>query len=103
MFAVIKTGGKQYKVKEGDKIKIEKIDAEPGSKVIFDEVLLKSEKEKIDIGGPILKGCQVEGQVLGVGRGRKKIVFHYRPRKRFRKKKGHRQYYTEVEITKISA
>lgn len=102
MFAVIETGGKQYKVVAGDKLKVEKIEAEDGKAVIFDKVLLKSDGEKAEIGAPYLSGARVEAKVLKAGRSKKKIVFKYKSKTRERKKKGHRQPYTEVEITKIS-
>jgi len=101
MFAVIETGGKQYKVSAGDKIKIEKLRAEEGL-VSFDKVLLKSNGEEIEIGAPYVKGAKVEGKILKQGRSEKKIVFRYHSKTRYRKFKTHRQPYTEVEITKIS-
>lgn len=101
-FAVIETGGKQYKVNAGQKIKIEKINAEAGAKFIFDKVLLwSSGGENIKIGAPYVKDAQVEANVLKQARERKKIVFKYHSKTRYRRKKGHRQHYTEVEITKI--
>jgi large subunit ribosomal protein L21 len=100
--AVIKTGGKQYLVQEGDKIKIEKIDKEVGEEIIFDEVLLlENEKGEIKIGQPFLKDAKVIGKVLAQGKGKKIIVLKYKPKRRYRVKKGHRQRYTEVEIVKI--
>jgi large subunit ribosomal protein L21 len=100
--AVIKTGGKQYLVQEGDKIKIEKIDKEVGEEVIFDEVLLlENEKGEIKIGQPFLENAKVIGKVLAQGKGKKIIVLKYKPKRRYRVKKGHRQRYTEVEIVKI--
>lgn len=101
-FAVIETGGKQYKVSAGDKIKIEKISAEPDGKFIFDKVLLwAGGGESVKIGVPYIKDAQVEARVLKQARERKKIVFKYHSKTRYRKKKGHRQHYTEVEIVKI--
>jgi large subunit ribosomal protein L21 len=100
--AVIKTGGKQYLVQEGDKIKIEKIDKKVGEEVIFDEVLLlENEKGEIKIGQPFLENAKVIGKVLAQGKGKKIIVLKYKPKRRYRVKKGHRQRYTEVEIVKI--
>jgi len=96
MFAVIKTGGKQYLVSPSDKIRIEKLAGEPGSKIIFDKVLLTAA-----IGNPYLSGVVVEGEILKQARDRKKIVFKYHSKTRYRKTKGHRQYFTEVKITKI--
>jgi large subunit ribosomal protein L21 len=100
-FAVIKTGGKQYKVEVGSKIRIEKINGNENDAVSFDNVLLKVENDNIKIGTPILKDEKVEGKILKQGREKKKIVFKYHSKTRYRKKKGHRQHYTLVEITKI--
>ena len=100
-FAVIKTGGKQYIVRPDQKLKIEKLDAEEGVKVWFDEVLLIADGEKIEIGNPLIKGAKVEAEITKQGRGRKIIVFKYHAKTRYRKKKGHRQYFTEVKIVKI--
>ncbi len=114
MFAVIKTGGKQYKVSPGAKLRIEKLaapaggeprqgrDAGEGATVHFDEVLLVADGDRVEVGTPNVKGAKVDARVLGQGRDKKKIVFKYHPKSRYRKKKGHRQHYTEVEITKIS-
>ncbi len=100
MLAVIRTGGKQYLVKPGDKIKIEKIDKKEGEKIVFSDVLLFKDKE-IEIGKPIAKKIKVTGKVLKEGREEKKIVFHYKAKKRQKVKKGHRQPFTEVEIVEI--
>lgn len=102
MFAVIKTGGKQYKVSLGQKLKVEKLDTEEGASVSFRDVLLIAEGEKIEIGTPLVKSARVDAKVLKQGRERKKIVFKYHPKSRYRKKKGHRQHFTEIEITKIA-
>ncbi|MCZ2845744.1 MAG: 50S ribosomal protein L21 [Candidatus Bathyarchaeota archaeon] len=101
MLAVIKTGGKQYLVSPGDKLKIEKIDKEEGKEVIFKEVLLLEKNRKIEVGQPIVKNAKVVGKILKQGRGKKVIIFKYKPKKRYKKKRGHRQPFTEVEITKI--
>lgn len=101
MLAVIKTGGKQYLVSPGKKIKIEKIDNKEGGEVTFDEVLLLEKQKKLEIGTPFIKGVKVIGKVLGQGKGKKIIVFKYKPKKRYKVKKGHRQPFTEVEILKI--
>ncbi len=101
MLAVIKTGGKQYLVSPGDKIKIEKIDKKEGEEVVFDDVLLLEKRNKIEIGTPKVKGAKVIGKVLTHGKGEKVIIFKYKPKKRYKVKKGHRQPFTEVEITKI--
>lgn len=100
-FSVIETGGKQYKVSTGQKLKIEKLEAEKGGKVSFDKVLLVVEGEKAEIGAPYVSGAKVEAIVVKQARDKKKIVFKYHSKTRYRKKKGHRQNYTEVEITKI--
>ena len=99
--AVIKTGGKQYIVSPYDKIKIEKIDKKEGEKVVFDQVLLVEKDNKILIGDPLVKGVEVRGKVLKQGKHKKVIVFKYKPKKRYKKKIGHRQPYTEVEIEDI--
>ena len=99
MFSIIETGGKQYKVKEGDKIKVEKLDGEAGTEVIFDKVLLKvSDEDNVEIGQPYLKDVKVIGEITNQGRNKKLIVYKYKPKKRERTKKGHRQMFTEVLI-----
>ncbi len=102
MIAVIRTGGKQYLVSPGDKITIEKLDKKEGDKVEFEEVLLKEDNGEMSLGAPYIKGAKVIGKVLGEKRGDKKIVFKYKPKKRYKVKRGHRQTYTEVEIEKVS-
>ncbi len=101
MFAVIETGGKQYEVEPGKKIKIEKLLAEAGSEVAFDKVLLKGSDEKTEIGRPYVDGSSVSAIVIKQARDKKKIVFRYHSKNRYDKKKGHRQCYTEVEIIGI--
>lgn len=102
MFAVIKTGGKQYLVSAGEKIKIEKIDVEEGKEVVFDEVLLLGKDDKdVKIGNPFVKGAKVKAKVLAQDKAKKIIIFKYKPKKRYQKKQGHRQPFTEVEILKI--
>ena len=101
MLAVIKTGGKQYVVSPGQKIKIEKIDKEKGKEIAFNEILLLEKGKTIEIGTPFVKGAKVIGKVLSQGKGEKLIVFKYKPKTRYTRKKGHRQPFTEVEITKI--
>lgn len=100
-FAVIKTGGKQYRVTEGAKIKIEKIEAEVGKDVTFDEVLLKVDGEKIDIGTPTVKGASVSAKVVEQDKHPKVIVFKYKSKTRQRTKNTHKQPYTEVQIQSI--
>src|SRR3989338_6596247 len=97
-FAVIKTGGKQYKVAQGDKLLIEKLEAEAGKDVVFDQVLLVDD----NIGTPLVNGASVTGRVLEQGRAKKKIVFKYASKTRYKKKKGNRQPFTKVEITAIT-
>lgn len=101
MFAVIKTGGKQYKVAEGDVLMIEKIEHE-GDNVVFDDVLLVVNGE-VKIGTPKVAGAKVEAKIIEDGKAKKKMVFRYKSKTRQHKKKGHRQPYTKVQITKISA
>lgn len=101
MLAVIKTGGKQYIVAPGQKIKIEKLDKKAGEDVVFNEVLLLEKGKKVEIGTPFVKGAKVTGKILGQGKGKKVIVFKYKAKKRYQVKKGHRQQFTEVEILKI--
>lgn len=103
MLAVIKTGGKQYLVSPGKKLKIEKLEAKEGEEVVFNEVLLLEEDNKLEIGDPIISGAKVSGKVLKQAKAKKVIVFKYKPKVRYHKKKGHRQPFTEVEITAISA
>jgi len=101
MLAVIKTGGKQYIVTPGEKIKIEKLDKKEGSEITFNEVLVVEKNKKVEIGTPLVKGAKVIGEVLAQGKGKKVIIFKYKAKTRYKVKKGHRQPFTEVEITKI--
>ena len=101
-FAVIKTGGKQYKVSEGDVLSVEKLEHKE-DKILFDQVLLIAKDEDIKVGKPLVSGAKVEAKVIDEGKGKKKMVFRYKNKTRRRKKKGHRQLYTKVQITKISA
>lgn len=100
-FAVIETGGKQYKVAPGEKVRVEKLDAKEGDSFKFDKVLLVANGDKVEVGMPHLKGAVVEAKVMKQGRADKVIVFKYHSKTRFRKKKGHRQMFTELEIVKI--
>ena|SRR3989344_6081097 len=102
MFAVIETGGKQYKVSAGDKVRIEKLPVTPGANFVFDKVLLVSDGDNLKLGHPFLTEAYVEAKILRQARERKKIVFKYHSKTRYRKKKGHRQYFTEAEVIKIS-
>ena len=101
MHAVIATGGKQYLVQEGDVIKIEKLALDEGKKVKFEQVLALEKEGEYQFGKPILQDRYVEGVVLNHGKNKKVIVFKYRPKKKFQKKNGHRQSYTEVRVEKI--
>jgi large subunit ribosomal protein L21 len=101
MQAVIKTGGKQYLVASGKKIKIEKLEKKEGADVIFNEVLMVENNGEVEIGTPFLKGVKVTGKVLSQGKRDKLIIFKYKAKKRTTVKKGHRQKFTEVEIKEI--
>lgn len=101
MLAVIKTGGKQYKVKVGDKIKVEKIEGKEGAKIIFDQVLFLGDDKKSTVGAPIIKDAKVEGKILKTAKGKKVTGIKFKPKKRYKVKFGHRQTLTEVEIIKI--
>jgi large subunit ribosomal protein L21 len=102
MYAVIKTGGKQYKVAQGDKLRIEKLPAGVGETVTFDEVLLVG-GDALKIGAPFVAGAKVEAKVIAQDRAKKIIVFKFRRRKNYRRKNGHRQPFTALEITGIKA
>jgi large subunit ribosomal protein L21 len=102
MQAVIKTGGKQYRVKPGDVIRVEKLAGSSGDTVEFDEVLMVSNDEGVaKVGSPLVEGVKVKGEILGNQKGEKIIVFKFKPKKGYRRKKGHRQVYTRVKITDI--
>ena len=102
MYAVIKTGGKQYRVQEGDILRVEKLDAAEGSAIKFDEVLALSNDDGLKVGTPVVEGAAVEANVLGQGKDKKVVVFKYKAKKNYRRKQGHRQPYTKVQITKIN-
>ncbi len=102
MYAIIETGGKQYKVQNGDQVKVEKLSAEAGNTVVFDKVLACGEGSDIKVGTPYLEGLTVEGEVVESGKGDKVIIFKYKAKKDYRKKQGHRQPYTLVEITSVA-
>ena len=102
MYAVIKTGGKQYRVQQGDVIFVEKIDSQADEAVTFEEVLLVNDGDQTRIGAPTVAGAKVEGKVLGQVKGQKIVVYKYKAKKNERKKQGHRQPYTKVEITAIN-
>ena len=102
MYAVIATGGKQYKVSEGDTLKVEKLGVEAGEKVTFDQVLLVS-GDDVKVGDPTVAGATVEASVVSNGKAKKVIVYKYKRKSGYHKKNGHRQQYTEVKIEKINA
>ena len=103
MYAIIETGGKQYRVQEGDVLFIEKLNVEAGDAVDFDKVLAVSNGEELTIGSPIVEGAKVSATVEKNGKGKKVIIFKYKAKKDYRKKQGHRQPYTKVVINKINA
>ncbi len=103
MYAVVATGGKQYKVQEGEILRVEKLAGEVGSEVAFDQVLMLSDGENITIGQPVLEGAVVKGHIVEQGKNKKIIVFKYKRRKRYRRKHGHRQPFTAVKIDSITA
>jgi large subunit ribosomal protein L21 len=101
MYAVIKTGGKQYRVSPGEKLKVEQIPANVGAEVVLDQVLMVGEGESVRLGQPMLAGATVKATVVGHGRGDKVLIFKMRRRKHYRKQQGHRQNYTELKIDSI--
>lgn len=103
MHAIIETGGKQYKVTEGDVLYIEKLDAEAGSSITFDKVLAVLKEDGATFGAPVVEGASVTANVVKNGKGKKVLVFKYKPKKNYRRRQGHRQPYTKVEITKVNA
>ena len=103
MYAVIDACGRQYKVAEGDLVFVEKLEANEGEKVTFDQVLLISDDGKVKVGNPTIKSAKVEATVVKQGKAKKIVVFKYKAKKNERKKQGHRQPYTQVKIEKISS
>ncbi len=103
MYAVVKTGGKQYRVSAGEKLKIEQIPAEVGQEIMLEEVLLVADGEALKMGAPLVAGAKVKAKVLAHGRGDKVHIYKMRRRKHYRKSQGHRQNYTEIEILGIAA
>ncbi|MCT4507423.1 MAG: 50S ribosomal protein L21 [Tepidibacter sp.] len=103
MYAVVETGGKQYKVSEGDVIFVEKLEANAGDVVTLDKVLVCSKDGNLVVGNPVVDGAKVEAKVLEQGKAKKVIVFKYKPKKDYRRKQGHRQPFTKLVIEKINA
>lgn len=103
MYAIIKTGGKQYKAEESDTLIIEKIEGEAGTKIVFDEVLAVFNGDKVTLGSPMVKGAKVEAEIVRQGKAAKINAFNYKPKKNERKRWGHRQPETHVKITSVSA
>ena len=103
MYAVIKTGGKQYRVSEGETLKVEKLEEEPGKKITFDEVLMIADGDKVQVGSPHVAKASVEAKVISQGKGKKVHILKFRRRKHSMKQQGHRQLYTEIRIDRIKA
>ncbi|RDE18487.1 50S ribosomal protein L21 [Motiliproteus coralliicola] len=103
MYAVVVTGGKQYRVSEGQTLKVEKLTAEEGASVELDKVLLVADGEEIKIGAPVVEGAKVNAEVVAHGRGKKVRIVKFKRRKHHMKQMGHRQWFTEIKITGISA
>lgn len=103
MYAVIETGGKQYKVQEGDTIYVEKLAVEDGAGVSFDKVVALGDEKGLSVGSPYVAGAKVGGKAVKTGKGKKVVIFKFKAKKNYRKKQGHRQPYTKVEIQKIEA
>lgn len=103
MYAVVATGGKQYKVQTGDVLRVEKLVGDIGAEVAFDQVLMVADGETVRIGQPVVEGAAVKGHIVEQGKSRKVLVFKYKRRKRYRRKQGHRQLYTAVKIDAIDA
>lgn len=102
MYAIIETGGKQYKVSEGDIITVEKLGVEAGSEYTFDSVLAVCDGDKMSFGAPTVSGATVKASVIGDGKAKKVIIYKYKPKKTFHKKNGHRQPFTKLKIEKIN-
>jgi large subunit ribosomal protein L21 len=102
VYAVFRTGGKQYRARQGERVRVERLEAAVGDAVAFDQVLLVGEGEKVNVGAPLVKGGKVEAKVVSQGREDKIIIIKFRRRKHYRRTQGHRQAFTEVEITGIN-
>lgn len=103
MYAIVETGGKQYAVAPGERVRVEKLPGEVGTTLDFDRVLLVGEGEDVKVGTPVVAGAKVTGKIVAHGRGRKVIVYKLKRRKNYRRKQGHRQAFTEVEVTGVTA
>ncbi len=103
MFAVFQSGGKQHRVTEGDVVRLELLDSEPGNEVVFDKVLMVANGEEVNVGSPFLEGGAVKAEVIKSERGKKIRILKFRRRKDYMRRQGHRQWFTEVKITSIKA
>jgi large subunit ribosomal protein L21 len=103
MYAVVATGGKQYKVEAGEILRVEKLQGDVGAQVAFDQVLLLADGENVKVGQPMVQGATVKGHIVEQGKNKKILVFKYKRRKRYRRKQGHRQLYTAIQIDAIEA
>lgn len=101
MYAVVATGGKQYKVQEGEVLRVERLDGEVGTPVSFDQVLMVADGEAVQVGAPVLESATVSGHIVEQGKAKKIIVFKYKRRKHYRRKNGHRQQFTAIKIDRI--
>ena len=103
MFAVFSSGGKQHRVTEGEVVRLERLDAEPGDEIVFDKVLLVADGDNVSVGTPYVAGSQVKGEVVASDRARKIRIIKFKRRKNYTRTQGHRQWYTDVRITGIDA
>ena len=103
MYAIVETGGKQYRIEEGAELVVEKLNAEPGKEIALDKVLMTGQEETISVGTPYLENAKVTCEILEHGRGKKVIIFKHKRRKDYRKKQGHRQDYTKIKVKSIQA
>jgi large subunit ribosomal protein L21 len=103
MYAVIESGGKQYRVSQGDRVRVERLEGDVGAKVVFDQVLMVGEGDEVKVGQPNVDGAVVEAEITDQNRAKKVVVFKFKQRKKYRRKQGHRQPYTELKVTEIKA